>query len=97
MCGATFIDWWTSLMGALAGIALVVIGVGLILQKLETTEALKYVAGFVGIAVVLALVMKVLVNFWCGMSFGQHALLFAAAIALWLWRHDNQQRKRKEE
>jgi len=78
-------------MGAVAAGALIVIGIGLMIRTLKPAEALKYGAGFVGIAVVLAELMKVLINFWCSMSFCQHVLLLAAAVAFWVWQQNSQQ------
>jgi uncharacterized membrane protein YhaH (DUF805 family) len=98
MCGVKFIDWWTLLMGALATIALIVIGLGLMVRKLQPADAAKYGAGYVGIAVVLTMLVKLLVSFWCGMSLWQHFLLFVAVLVLWQWRRKSQQpQKRKEE
>jgi hypothetical protein len=78
-------------MGAVAAGALIVIGIGLMIRSIKFTDALKYGALFVGIAVILAELMKVLVNFWCSMSFCQHVLLLAAAVAFWVWRQNSQQ------
>jgi Ca2+/Na+ antiporter len=90
-CGVQFVGWWTSLMGSFAVLALIVIGLGLMIRKLTPAEALKYGVGFVGIAVVLIQLMKVLVCFWCSMAIWQQVLLFVALLVFWLWRQKSLQ------
>ena len=96
MCGANLVGWWTSLMGSAATLALIVIGLGLMVRALKPADAAKYGAGFVGIAVVLILLMKVLVTFWCSMSHWGHVLVFAVVLAFWLWRQKSPPQKKEE-
>ncbi len=77
-------------MGALATIALIVIGFGLMLRRLEPKEAAKYGAAFVGVAIVLILLVTDLVKLWCSISLWQRFVLAIVALVLWikLWRRN---------
>jgi hypothetical protein len=86
MNGSTFMQGWVALAGSLVMIALILTAFGLMLNIVKPADALRRVAGILGVFMLLMVIPAVLVNIWSGMSLWQRLGLAVIGIGVWQWR-----------
>ena len=95
MNGSNFMQGWVALTGSLAIIALILTAFGFMLGIVKPADALRRVAGILGVVMLLMVLPAVIVSIWSDMSLLQRLGLAAIAIGLWQWRRPRRQSRNK--
>lgn len=96
MIGSSLLHGWTSLLGSLATIAIVLTALACMLGIVKTSNAPQRLAAILGITILLIMLPSIVVSAWSGMSLWQKIGLVAIGILILQWNRPPRRSKRSK-
>ncbi len=96
MSESALMNDWMVIIGSLATLAIIVIGIGLMLGAVKFADAVKQVGAIGGIVIVLILISCITLGAWSSMSGWQRLALVVIGIGIWILRRPRWQSGKRE-
>lgn len=95
MSGTNLMQSWVHLLGALAGIAIIVVAIGLMLGIVRPADVPRHIGTVLVIVVGLMVAPGILASVWSAMALWQQISLFAVGAVVLMWLRPRRQSKER--